>query len=192
MPRNQGADVIGTGGRIKSVRVGGSPRNTQLITPIMKIILGDGRMTVELDRHEVMCLLALTAPNKARNKTSEYSDDAITITSPFEHRKRGVESKLMIGTKAATQPDYMLITNIAKARDWLTNIKAGCSISEIAKNENRSIKQIQRHLELAFLSPKIIKMITEGTQPPELTSRQLINTAIPMDWNQQHTKFGIS
>ena len=65
-------------------------------------------------------------------------------------------------------------------------------ISEIAKSESHSIKQIQRHLELVFLSPKIVKMITEGTQPPELTSRQLIHTVIPMDWDQQDQKFGIN
>lgn len=97
----------------------------------------------------------------------------------------------MIGTSATSKPDQILITNIAKARDWLSQIQAGTSVKDIATNESHSIKQIQRHLELAFLSPCIVKLITEGSQPPELTSRQLLNTAIPMDWNQRHQKFGI-
>ena len=160
-------------------------------TAITKVTLGSGELITELDPHEVMRLMGLSASTKTSDKAVQHSHDVITLSSPFEHRKRGIESKLLIGTNAATKPDQVLITNVAKARDWLTRIKAGTPINEIATNEHRSIKQIQRVLELAFLSPRIVKMITQGTQPPELTSRQLINTAIPMDWNQQHQKFGI-
>jgi len=165
-----------------------------LTTTIVRVCLCDTKITIEMDQREVLELLALPTSSRAGTITNpnQLLNEVITISSPFEHRKRGVESKLMIGTNAATKSDQVLITNIAKAKSWLTTIKTGCAINEIAKNEGRSIKQIQRHLELASLSPKIVKMITEGTQPPELTSRQLIHTVIPMDWDQQDQKFGIN
>ena len=164
----------------------GNPINL-ISAAIEKITIGDGSLTVQLKPDQLILLLKLVQPTTPLNER-----ELVIIQASFQHRKRGVESKLILGTKRTTTPDQVLITNITKAKAWLQRIQSGCSIGEIATNEGRSIKQIQRHLELAFLSPTIVGMITEGTQPPELTSRQLINTSIPIDWNRQHQQFGIN
>ena len=159
-----------------------------LVSEAIEVVtIGDGKLTIRLKPDQAIHLLKLTLPRTSLNEA-----EPIIIQTSFQHRKRGVESKLILGTNGTTARDQVLVTNIAKAKDWLKRIQAGCSINDIATSEGRSIRQVQRHLELAFLSPTIVRMITEGTQPPELTSRQLINTSIPIDWNKQHQQFGIS
>ncbi len=49
-------------------------------------------------------------------------DEALQISSPFQDRKRGVETRLIIGEKSST-PDTMLIRNIARTMNWYEEIK---------------------------------------------------------------------
>ncbi|MEL6745024.1 MAG: recombinase family protein, partial [Pseudomonadota bacterium] len=178
---------------------------------ISKATIGNAQIEIELDRSRLFETLAMQdlaipalkppQPSKLNPATTEMvlfepkhdqtHCDPILIRGSFEHRKRGNESKLVLGMNPNTKPDPVLIANIARARDWLSDIHQGRSIADIAQAENRSIRQVQRHLEFAFLSPKIIQSITEGTQPPEITSRQLLSTALPMDWDEQHRLFGM-
>ncbi|MEM1040086.1 MAG: recombinase family protein [Pseudomonadota bacterium] len=177
---------------------------------ITKATIGNAQIEIELDRSRLFETLAMqhlaipalttSQPSKLNPATTEMvlfkpkhdqtHCDPIVIRGSFEHRKRGVESKLVLGMNPNTKPDPVLIANIARARDWLSDIHQGRSIADIARAENRSTRQVQRHLEFAFLSPEIVQSITEGTQPPEMTSRQVLQTAIPMDWDEQHRLFG--
>jgi len=151
------------------------------------ITISPNQITIELKKEELVSTLGLAT--QIASVDDEYS---ISITAPFQHRKRGVESKLVLGTNAKATPDPILITNVARARYWLDEIKGGKAISDIAREERRSIKQVQRHLELALLSPKLVQQIVEGTQPPELTSRFLVKNPVVADWDEQHQKFGIA
>ena len=45
-------------------------------------------------------------------------------------------------------------------------------------------------LQLNYLAPDIIASIRNGTQPPELTARQLIDATLPLDWALQRKMFG--
>ena len=173
------------------VRIAQAQSPIELVAPLIdKIIIADGHITIRLDRAVLLSALGFKEPKGSSNQQAE--PEPLIIKTPFDHRKRGVESKLVLGQNQSALLDPVLITNIANARQWLDKIKNGISVSQIAKEQNRSIRQIQRHIELAFLSPKIILLITEGSQPPELTSRHLLNTPIPMDWDEQHHLFGIS
>ena len=145
-----------------------------------------GHIEIQLNTEALLAKLRLKHLPKSNQVAAP-----IQISAPFQHRKRGVESKLVLGFKPTTHPDPILIRNVAQARQWLDQIKQGTTLAALARQEQRSIRQIQRHLELAFLSPTIIQKIAEGSHPTELTSRQLVRTAIPMEWKEQHQLFGI-
>jgi hypothetical protein len=44
---------------------------------------------------------------------------------------------------------------------------------------------VAKLIRLAWLSPQVAGAIVEGRQPVRLNSRRLINTEIPLRWDQQ-------
>ena len=123
---------------------------------IDKISIESGRIKIALDNKNVAALFEAT--KDVLNK------EALTFNLPFQTRKRGVETKLIIGHVEPAK-DMTLIRNLAKAHKWFGMIKAGYTFDEIIKQEGTSRRRIQQITELAFLAPDIVQMISEGRQP---------------------------
>jgi hypothetical protein len=72
--------------------------------------------------------------------------------------------------------DALLIA-IAKARGWIDDIRLGRigSFAEIAEREGQGERHIRLLAPLAFLSPRIIAAIVDGTAPADLTVTGLAN-----------------
>jgi site-specific DNA recombinase len=87
--------------------------------------------------------------------------------------------------------DALLIA-IAKARGWIDDIRLGRmgSFAEIAER----VMQDERHIRLlapfAFLSPRIIAAIVDGTAPADLTVTGLAK-ALPHSWIEQEQRVGL-
>jgi hypothetical protein len=64
-----------------------------------------------------------------------------------------------------------LFTAIAKARGWIEDIRLGriASFTEIAQREVQGERHIRLLMPLAFVSPRIIAAIIDGTAPADLT-----------------------
>ena len=86
----------------------------------------------------------------------------------------------------------MLIA-IAKARGWIDDIGLGRvgSFAEIAEREVQGERHIRLLAPLAFLSPRIIAAIVDGTAPADLTVTGLAK-ALPYSWCEQERDFGLS
>ena len=112
----------------------------------------------------------------------------MTILSPFQMRRRGVELKLHLGEPPA-EIDRTLVQNIVKARSWLAMIIAGRTFSEIADTEGVSKRRVQDLTNLALLAPDIIDNIATGEQPDGLTTDYLIKTRFPAVWSEQREQF---
>ncbi len=113
------------------------------------------------------------------------NQDVLSFSSPFQFRKRGVESKLVIGTNPNTALDATLIRNIAKAHQYYDAIKQGQTFEQIAATENLSGRRVHQVIALAFLAPDIDKSITQGDQPVGLTAQWLAQNPMPTDWQAQ-------
>jgi len=111
-------------------------------------------------------------------------EDLLEITPPFQHRKRGVEAKLIIGNEPA-KIDETLLRNIARAHRYFDLVRAGKTFGEIAETEAVSKRRIQQLIELAFLAPEIIRSVREGRQPIGLTSDWLMRHAFIPIWPEQ-------
>ena len=107
----------------------------------------------------------------------------------FQVRRRGVESRLVIGA-GAPRLDEKLIRAIALAHVWLEDVRAGTLMTEIAKRQNCSQAFIRQRLQLSFLSPAITAEILAGRQPPELTLTNLVAKRFTSEWDAQWVELG--
>ena len=110
--------------------------------------------------------------------------DLLRITTSFILRRRGVETRLVIGNEAQP-PDRKLIANIATALDWLDRIRAGKTYAEIAGEDGVPKYRVQQAICYAFLAPDIIRQVLQGRQPVGLTSNWIFRHPLPLDWAEQ-------
>lgn len=106
---------------------------------------------------------------------------------------RGIERKLAIapdqgsGTCEADPILLRLISHAFAARDHLIHNIPQPMVAHYSK---RYMYQLVR---LSYLAPDIIAAIINGTQPPELTGRQIMRkNNIPLDWDSQRVMFGFA
>ena len=172
---NLSADAIG---RIRSALSDwlqeAKPSDTLKLVEAMTVT--PGQLKLRLDASEVAALLGV--------EPASINDDACQFTAPFQMRKRGVETKLIIGD-APTGQDETLIRNIAKAHHWFAQIKSGKTFTEIAASEGASKRRIQQMIDLAFLAPDIVRDVLDGKQPIGFTSDWFKQHGLPSDWISQ-------
>ena len=119
---------------------------------------------------------------------TRIKDALLTVTSPFRHRKRGVETKLIIGDEPA-DIDATLLRNIARAHRYFDLVRSGKTFAEIAEAEGVSKRRVQQVIELAFLAPDVIRTVREGRQPVGMTSDWLKRHAFSPIWTEQRDAF---
>lgn len=143
---------------------------------IDRILIGPGQLDFSINAERLGALL--------EHAPQDIPQDHLCITAPFQLRKRGVETKLIFAD-APRDRDDTLIQNIAKAHDWYQLVKAGKTLSEVARANDTSSRRIQQIIELAFLAPDITNMILQGNQPLGFTSDWCKQHSLPGDWHEQ-------
>lgn len=138
--------------------------------------LGDGTLSVDLNKDGIADLLS-TAPDP-------IASEVMTFNRPFSQRRRGVETRLIVG---APEPvlDNILIANVARAAQWRAALCAGDDLATIAVRDGITVKYLGEMLPFAFLSPKLVRTILEGRQPSALTTNWLRRHGLPASWGDQ-------
>jgi site-specific DNA recombinase len=84
-----------------------------------------------------------------------------------------------------------LLTAIAKARKWIDDIRLRhLAFGEITEQEAVGERHLRLLTPLAFLSPRIIAAIVDGTAPADLTVTGLAK-ALPYSWAEQERRIGL-
>lgn len=148
-----------------------------ILSCIKSATIKPGQLDIELDRQNTADSLSIAA--------TELHVEALTFTTPFQLRKRGVETKLVIGAASPKAVDDTLIRSIAKAHQYYEAIKQGQTFEEISAGENLTKRRILQVIDLAFLAPDIIRSIVLGDQPVGLTAKWLGLNPMPSDWQAQ-------
>jgi len=112
------------------------------------------------------------------------SPEALSLRLQFSQRRRGVETRLIIGDAQSARDD-ILIANIARAAQWRVALCSGDDLACIAARDGISIKYLGQMLSFAFLSPKLVRAILDGRQPPALTTNWLRRHGLPTSWAEQ-------
>ncbi len=109
----------------------------------------------------------------------------LAFETQFQTKKRGVETKFIIGSTQTNNYDPVLVQNIAKANAYYNAIKQGQTFDQIARQYRTSKRRVQHLIDLAFTSPNLVAMIMEGEQPPTLTTQFLRDHPLPSNWDEQ-------
>lgn len=115
---------------------------------------------------------------------------------PMQMKRRGVEMRLVIEsqTTTATHSDPTLIKALGDARRWFEDLLSGKSesITAIARREKLDKRFASRALYLAFLSPRIVETILDGTQPLGFSTSSLCRKIdLDPDWDRQRIALGL-
>lgn len=144
---------------------------------IERVTVAPGRLSVKLQKGLI-----------------DPGDDGYEIVLPFQTKRRGVETKIIIGGREDNrEPDRDLIELITKSDKWFGKIASGeiSTVREIARDEGMDEGDVSRFLPLAFLAPDIIEVILSGKQPIELTSEKLKRLRqLPVSWKEQRKLLG--
>jgi DNA invertase Pin-like site-specific DNA recombinase len=143
-----------------------------------------------VDRIEIApCKIMLKLDPKAVAEKLEIDADTLNadvlqIEAPFQIRKRGVETKIILAETQGNKDDA-LIRNIALAHHWLERIRAGETFGDIARSDDISKRRVQHMIDLAFLAPDIVRDVLAGKQPLGFTSDWCKARTLPSDWQDQ-------
>ena len=147
---------------------------------VQRIQITPGKIRISISANDLAVLLGVDP--------ERISEDHLEIASVFQHRKRGVETKLVLA--GATNPrDETLFRNIAKAHHYFDQIRSGKTYAEIAAAEGVSRHRTQKLVDLAFLAPDVVRDVFTGSQPTGLTTEWLLRHALPALWNEQRELF---
>ena len=138
-------------------------------------------------RNRQVCLTTPVAESLGE-APERINRDILVFSSEFQHRKRGVETKIILAD-AISRRDDVLFKNIARAHRYFALVRSGKTYAEIAKVEGVSNDRIQKLIELAFLAPDVIRDVCEGSQPLGLTTEWLLRHAFPTVWQDQREMF---
>jgi hypothetical protein len=111
---------------------------------------------------------------------------AIPWTSPVAAAGKGIIHVPAHNTPIRPGRRESLLIAIAKARQWVDDLAHGraASFAVIARREGKVERHVRLLAPLAFLSPRIVSAILDGTAPTDLTLTTLAR-ALPYSWAEQ-------
>jgi site-specific DNA recombinase len=158
------------------------------------------RVTLTLTRLELrlrQSLEAAQADNAATNGSSATRNGNVTTislpwTSPVPAAVKGIIHVPAHNTPITPSRRETLLMAIAKARNWVDELAQGRvgSCAVLAKREGKVERHIRLLLPLAFLSPRIVSGLLDGTAPAGLTVTALAR-ALPWSWAEQERRIGL-
>ena len=147
---------------------------------ITRVDLIKTKASIQVDVEKVAALIQID--------TNKLDLECLRVEEPVVLRKRTNGSKLTwVGYKG--EPNHALIRAIVTAQAWVNEIKAGKTINELTKSHGISSTMIWKRMSLAFLSPKLIAEIIDGTTIQQQTIEMLTSKDVPLDWAEQEALF---
>jgi hypothetical protein len=116
---------------------------------------------------------------------------------PVRLQRRGVETRIIMGAVSdlPRKIDVALLKAVSRARMWFEELASGRvhSLAEIARRQGLGKRYVEQLSRLAFLAPKIVESICQGSSPPELNAETLLKRIdLPPDWTAQLRGLGVN
>jgi hypothetical protein len=111
---------------------------------------------------------------------------AIPWASPVPAAVKGIVHVPAHNTPMQPSRRDALLIAIAKARRWVDDLAYGrtASFAAIARREGKVERHVRLLAPLAFVSPRIVSALLDGTAPADLTLTALAH-ALPYSWAEQ-------
>jgi hypothetical protein len=133
------------------------------------------------------------ANNSSGHPIASVTTIAVPWTSPIPAAVKGIIHVPAHNTPIKPGRREVLLIAIAKAREWMDDLAHGraASFAVIARRERKAERHIRLLAPLAFLSPRIVSALLDGTAPADLTLTKLAR-ALPYSWTEQEHRVGTS
>jgi DNA invertase Pin-like site-specific DNA recombinase len=133
------------------------------------------------------------ANNSSGHPIANVTTIAVPWTSPIPAAVKGIIHVPAHNTPIKPGRREVLLIAIAKAREWMDDLAHGraASFAVIARRERKAERHIRLLAPLAFLSPRIVSALLDGTAPADLTLTKLAR-ALPYSWTEQEHRVGTS
>ncbi|MBP8231596.1 MAG: recombinase family protein [Rhizorhabdus sp.] len=163
-----------------------------------RALLHELELTVHLSDEHVEVRLA---PNRIAALLGGGVDvtdgEPIYLRAPAVKARRGQETKLIIlddRGRADKCRDKGLIALLVEARDAYKLVldHPDQSIRRLIRQVAKCRHRFYRLLRIAMLAPDIVIACTEGTQPIHLTPAVLLETDLPISWQEQRERLGFA
>jgi site-specific DNA recombinase len=133
------------------------------------------------------------ANNSVGHSIANVTTIAVPWTSPVPTAVKGSIHVPAHSTPIKPGRREALLIAIAKARQWIDDLAHGraASFAVIARREGKVDRHIRLLASLAFVSPRIVSALLEGTAPADLTLTKLAR-ALPYSWAEQEQRVASS
>ena len=121
------------------------------------------RITVHADSISVE--LASPDSSQSDQPPSGQSVSLPWSKKPFRADKGVASTPQMPAPEENAKAKDAVLTAVSRARRWVDELVAGGSLADIAKQEDKTERQIRLLMPLAFLSPAAVRAILDGSQP---------------------------
>jgi site-specific DNA recombinase len=133
-----------------------------------------------------------TTNSSSGRPTAGVNTIAVPWRSPVPVAVRGIVHVPAHNTPIKPGRREALLIAIAKAREWMDDLAHDrvASFAAIARREAKVERHIRLLAPLAFLSPRIVSALLDGTAPASLTITALAR-ALPWSWAEQERRLGL-
>jgi DNA invertase Pin-like site-specific DNA recombinase len=135
---------------------------------------------------------AVTAPeDTGHNAAEDLRVATVTLpwTGPMPAAVKGIVHVPAHNTPIKPSRRETLLTTIAKARQWVDDVahRRTATFAQIARREGKVERHVRLLAPLAFLSPRIVAAIIDGTAPANVSATSLAR-ALPYSWAEQERR----
>jgi hypothetical protein len=153
---------------------------------VRRIIVHPG--SIEIDMNEPTLAaepLPATDASVAAAAASSSSVISLTWTAPAFASVKGVLHQPEAKPRLKPETRDAILLAVAKARSWIDDIASGRvqSFAEIAEREGKAERHIRLLTPLAFIPPRTLAAIIDGTGPHDATVTALAQ-AVPYRWDR--------
>ncbi|MEQ1779814.1 MAG: recombinase family protein [Hyphomonadaceae bacterium] len=157
----------------------GKGRLPELLDLVARVRVTPGMLEIELHRDKLASIFEASA--------KELPIAVVSISAPFQRRRRGIETKLVYGYEPP-KVDAVLLRRVARGYAWWDEIKGGkATFKEIVKREKLSRKFVAIHIDLAFLTPVVVTTVLAGGYPSTLSAQSFRSFRLPDLWLDQQS-----
>jgi site-specific DNA recombinase len=121
------------------------------------------------------------------------SEQPRNVTIPWTRTvQAGAKGIIHVPAQMTPSRRDALLMAIAKARNWIDDLAHGraASFAAIARREGKVERHVRLLAPLAFVSPRIVSALLEGTAPAGLTITALAR-ALSWSWAEQERRLGL-
>jgi len=179
------ASAISRGRAVAQALTQSATRYATLRELVRSIQLHLDRVDIEIDRQALLQRFGIACE----------TEETIAVQASIVRIRRGKDVRLVIRNdegRSASAPDTTIVALLREAQaSWQAmQDRPALSLKQVAAQMKCCRTRFAKLVRLSMIAPDIVQRCIDGTQPATLTSRQLLETDLPIAWADQRIALG--